>query len=144
MLVCDVEKKHNGDLTQHGSPFRCCDKNEKKGHRRGGIIYGNRITKVPGLSTIPTFRLISCTGSERATLIVQISSQPLRIKLAACTGFTDSTETTPELRPRRKQCTNVQVQVSTCGDKFFLKAQIKRYVRSRSVSYTHLTLPTKA
>ena len=107
MLVCDVEKKHNGDITQHGSPFRCCDKNIKKGHTRGGIIYGNRLKKDPGLSTIATFRLIYCTGFERATVIVQISSQPLRIKLAACTGFTDGTETTPELRPRKKQCTKV-------------------------------------
>ena len=102
---------------------------EKNEHRRGGIIYGNRLKKDPGLSTIATFRLIYCTGFERATVIVQISSQPLRIKLAASTGFTDDTESTPELRPRKKQCTKVQVQVSTCGDNIRLKAQIKRYVR---------------
>ena len=76
-------------------------------HRRGGIIYGNRSKKDPGLSTIATFRLIYCTGFERATVIVQISSQPLRIKLAASTGFTDGTKSTPELRPRKKQCTKV-------------------------------------
>ena len=66
----------------------------KNGLRRRGTINGNWAMKGSGLSTIPTFGPILCTGFRRAATLVTIGFQPSRIKRASCAGMTDGTGTT--------------------------------------------------
>ena len=101
----------------------------KNGLRRRGTINGNWTIKDSGLSTIPTFRPILCTGFRRATTLMTIGFQPSRIKRASCAGMTDGTGTTLG-KETIYNC--LRSSFNMWGEKLSCQHKFDRYVRSRT------------